>query len=243
LERLIHERSLEALRSAASHPRMNEDLALALLARRDLPEVVLEALARNHAAIKSRKVLNTLVRHPRTPRHVTIPITRRLFTFELMDLALTPALAADIKMVAEDALASRLETVSLGERIALARRASARVAATLLLDAEARVSQTALENPRLTEPNIVRALLDDGAPAHLVLAACRHQKWRLRREVRRALLRSAHTPLAHAITIAQSLHAAEVRESLEQSRLPQNVRAYLLQQLERRAMRMGQDPV
>src|SRR5437763_2166449 len=177
---------------------MTEDLALTLLGRRDLPELALEALARNPAAMKSRKVLNALVRHPRTPRHVTIPITRRLFTFELMELALTPALAADLKMVAEDALASRLETVSLGERIALARRASARVAAALLLDAEARVSETALENARVTEANIVRALLDRDAPAHFVAAVCRHQKWRVRQEVRRALLRAEHTPLAQA---------------------------------------------
>ena len=59
----------------------------------------------------------------------------------LMQLALSPTLAADIKMVAEQALIARMETISLGERVALSRRASARVAAALLLDTDARVSE------------------------------------------------------------------------------------------------------
>ena len=237
LELLVHERSQEALLVAAAHPRLNEDLALALLARRDLQENVLDALSKNHSVMKSRKVVNALVRHAKTPRHVTIPIARRLYTFELMDLALTPALAADLKRVAEEALTARLESVALGERLTLARRASARVAAALLLDAEARVTHATLDNPFLTEHYIVRAVLDEGAPEHLVVAVCRHRKWWLRREIKRALLRSEHTPLGQAVAIAQALRPAEVREALEQSRLAENVKQYLLQQLERRQAR------
>ena len=229
LARLIHQHSPEALQRVAAHPRLNEDLALALLGRRDLDERVLNDLARNHSVMKSRKVLNALVRHARTPRHVTVPLVRRLFTFELMELALTPALAADLKMVAEEALRLRLEAISAGERLTLARRASARVAAALLLDTEARVVEAALDNPFLTEAFLVKAVLDPDAPAHFIHGVCRHRKWSLRREIKCALLRSQHTPLAQAIAIAHSLRAAEVREALEQSLLAENIRVYLLQ--------------
>ena len=234
IEEQIHSRSVEELRSAAADRRLNEELALTLLSRRDLHESVLDALSKNHGAMKSRRVLNALVRHARTPRHVTLPIARRLFTFELMDLALTPALAADLKLVAEEALVGRMESISHGERLNLARRASARVAAALLLDPEARVAQAALDNPYLTEVAIVKALVDDDATPHLALGVVHHRKWSLRREVKRALLRCAHTPLGQAVVIADSLRPNEVRDALEQSRLAGNIKQYLREQLERR---------
>jgi hypothetical protein len=78
------------------------------------------------------------VQHPNMPRHVSIPMLRHLFTFELMQVALTPAMAADIKRTAEDTLMNRLETISSGERLSLAHRASGRIAPELLCDSEPR---------------------------------------------------------------------------------------------------------
>ncbi len=233
LEELVHDSDPASVRAAATDPRMTEELALTLLERRDLNEHVLAELARNAAAMKHRRVIVGVVQHPRTPRHVSLPLTRRLFTFELMQLALVPALAADLKIVAEEAIIGRLETVSPGERMSLARRASGRVAAALLLDAEARIAEAALDNPYLNEAAIVKALVNDKSPAELARLVCAHSKWPLRRDVKAALLRNEHTPLARAIAIAHSLPLPVVREALEQSRMATQTRFYLLQDAER----------
>src|SRR6185437_5429698 len=112
----------------------------------------------------------------------------------------------------EDALINRLETISSGERLTLARRASGRIAGELLLDAETRVMQAAMENPRLTEPPVIKAILRRDASAALVQAVCRHAKWSLRRDIRIALLRSAHTPMARAVEFARGMPAPLLRE-------------------------------
>jgi hypothetical protein len=237
LETLIQSNALETLLAAAADARMNEDLALTFLTRRDLPERVLDLLSKNPTAMKHRRVINALVRHPRTPRHVSLPVARRLYTFELMGLALTPTLAADLKMVAEEAIIGRIESISAGERMTLARRASTQVAAALLLDAEQRITEAALDNPMLTEAWVVKALMRDDTPVHLAQLVCGHTKWSVRHEVRLTLLRNPHTPLARAIAIADSLPVGSVKEVLALSRLPQNVRTYLEQQLERRKTR------
>jgi hypothetical protein len=239
LDGLIQSRSLETMLAAAADTRMTEDLALTFLTRRDLPERVIDVLSKNPMAMKHRKVINAVVRHPRTPRHVSLPVARRLYTFELMELALTPALAADLKMVAEEAIIGRIESISAGERMALARRASTQVAAALLLDPEPRIVEAALDNPFLTEPWVVKALMREDTPAHLALLVCSHSKWSVRHEVRLMLLRNPHTPLARAIAIADSLPVSSVKEVLALSRLPQNVRTYLEQQIERRKQRGG----
>jgi hypothetical protein len=218
----------EVQAEAASDSSLTEDLALVLLKQSDLPSQVLDRLSRNTGVMKSRKVKLALIEHPRTPRHISIPMVRHLFTFDLMRVALTPVVPADIKMVAEESLINRLERLSQGERLSLARRASGRVAAVLLLDAESRVMHAALENSRLTESAVIKALIRPVAPEAYVRAVCHHSKWSPRREIRIALLRNDKTPLARAIEFARSLPAVLVREILQGSRLPATTKSSLL---------------
>ena len=197
---------------------LSEDQALAMLQRSDVTAAELTLLARSAVAAQSRKVALGLVTHPRTPRHIAIPLLRRLFTFDLMQVALTPTVAADVKRAAEEQILNRMESVSLGERISLARRASGRVAAALLLDAEPRVVETALENSHLVEALVVTALMKHDAPESLFALASEHPKWSLRKEVQIALLRSENTPLERAVELAGNFSAEFLRETVPESR-------------------------
>jgi len=220
---------------AASDPALTEDLALGLLKQSDLPSHVLDRLSRNSGVMKSRKVKLALIEHPRTPRHISIPMVRHLFTFDLMRVALTPLVPADIKMSAEDSLINRLERLSQGERLSLAHRASARVAAVLLLDPESRVIHAALENSRLTESAVIKALMRRDAPEAFVRAVCRHSRWSPRREIRIALLRNGKTPLSRALEFSRSLPPAVVREILHGSHLPASTKKGLLKDVAERS--------
>ena len=191
----------------------NEDQAVAFLQRKDLTTDMLSSLARNPEAVKSRKVVLALIAHPRTPRHVSIPLLRRTFVFDLMQVTLTPAIAADIKRAAEDQLIVRLETLSTGEKTTLAKRASGRVAAALLQDEDTRVVAPALDNAQLTESFVIQALMKSNAPATLFELSSEHRNWCLRPEVQLALLRSDKTPLARAQEFASKL-SKEVLESV-----------------------------
>jgi hypothetical protein len=228
----VHSTSPESLIAAASDAGLTEDLALVLLKRRDLPAQVLDQLSKNGGLMKSRKVKLALVEHPKTPRHISIPMVRHLYTFDLMQVALRPVVPADIKMAAEECLINRLEKIAQGERLALAHRASGRVAAALLFDPEPHVIHAALENSRLTESAVIKALMRHAAPAAFVVAVCHHPHWSPRREVRVALLRNEKTPLACALEFARSLPPAIVREILRGSRLSAGVKASLLKDVE-----------
>jgi hypothetical protein len=131
---------------AANDPNLTEDLALALLKQMDLKPEVFEALAHNVNAIatKSRTVKIALASHPQAPRHVSIPLARHFYTFDLMKVALSPSVPADLKATIDNIMISRLKTLTLGERITLARRATGRVAAALLLDVERGEGKTGL---------------------------------------------------------------------------------------------------
>jgi hypothetical protein len=230
----VDDTSLEARVAAAGDPALTEDLALALLKQRDLPTQALDRLSRNSGLMKSRKVRLALVEHPRTPRHISIPMVKHLFTFDLMQVALTLSVPADIKMSAEESLIHRLERLSQGERTSLAHRASGRVAAALLLDSEPRVIHAALENSRLTESAVIKALLHRAAPDALVRAVCHHAQWSPRREIRIALLRNGKTPLSRALEFSRALPAALVHEILQGSQLPAATKKGLLKDVAER---------
>jgi hypothetical protein len=217
----------------AADPALTADLAQALLKDRTLSAEQIELITRNAAAMKSRKVRIAIAAHPRAPRRVALRLIRELYTFDLMQFSLLPAVAADLKRVSDELLVSRIASITLGERIALARRSSTMVAAALLLDKESRVWQTALENPRLTETAIVKALLRPAATPAFVKAICHHPKWSVRLEIRNALLRNEFTPLARALEFARRFPPAQLRDVLHNSRLPERVKAYLRKSLEK----------
>lgn len=235
LETLIHDRSPEVLIAIAGDPRLTEDLALSLLNRRDLPSKALEELNKNGALIKHRKVQLAIVRHPRTPRHVSVPAIRHLYAFELMEVSLFPAVAADVKRLAEETLIGRLKTISSGERFTLARQSPGRVTAALLLDEEERVMHAALANPYMTEALIVNALRSGGATDILVSAVCHHEKWSLRNEIKIVLLGNEKTPFAKVLQFANELPVRVLKEVLRTSRLSENVKNYLQTVVEQRS--------
>lgn len=216
---------------AAADPALTADLALALIKDRNLSAKAVEEISRNRGAMKSRKLRIALAAHPRAQRRVALRLIRELYTFDLMQFSLLPAVAADLKRVADELLVSRLASITLGERIALARRSSAMVAAALLLDKEPRVWQTALQNPRLTESALVKAVLRPAATPAFVNALCQHGKWSVRPDVGAALLANPHTPLACALEFARRLPPGQLRDILHASRLPEKIKALLRKSL------------
>lgn len=224
----IHSSDHDRLVRAASDPALSGDQALALLAHRDLPPDAIEQLAKNRLALKLRKVKVALACHAHTPRHISVPLIRQFYTFDLTKVALSPVVPADVKLSADESLISRAKTITLGERLTLARLASGRIAGALLLDANERVMRVALENPHLIEVQVVQAVLQPEASADLVQLASHHRKWSYRRDVQLALLRTEHLSLARALVFSREVSATQLGEIMRTSRLPPHIKTQLL---------------
>jgi len=182
--------------------------------------------------------------HPHTPRHVSVPLARQFYTFDLMKVALAPGVPADVKVAIDGVLIARLKTVTLGERMTLARRASAesqlrfcwRLTAAMenredqddsIEDdsVEDRTARATRHADRARQPASHRSagnpiVLRAGASAALVHAVARHEKWSRRKEIRAALLRTEHLSLARALEFGREIPAGLLQELLASSRLP-----------------------
>ena len=237
LEKLVHDSAPEVLTAVAADARLTEDLALALLNHLDLPREALEALSKNGQLARLRKIRMGIVMHPRTPRHVSVPTIRHLYTFDLMHVALLPSVPPDVKRAAEEVLISKLASISSGERVTLARRSSGRVAGALLLDKEDRIMQAALANPQMTEVAIVKALKAGHGTELLAPAVARHQKWSYRNDVKAALLGNKDTPSGRLIHLAAELPINLIKDVLRGGRLTAQAKNSLLAVLEKRGVR------
>jgi hypothetical protein len=142
----------------------------------------------------------------------------------LLALAQTPRTPPVIRRHAERKLVMQLQTMALGERIALARRAHRALFRPLTATADPQVLIALLNNPRLVENDILIIVNTSDAPAEFLREIARHPRWGQYRDVRRALAGSPHTPLPVALSILVQLSPGELRKLAERRDLSGDIR-------------------
>jgi len=210
-----------------SNDHLNEEDALLLLSRRDLPQASIASLTRQERLLGYYRVKVALVSHPNTPRTVSLALLRHLYLEDLVHVALTPGAPGDLRRVAEDAVITRLPGLALGERIALARRATGRVAGALLVDREIRVVTAALSSPQLTDELVVKALSMESISVEAVERIAGHERWSCAYSVRLALLRQPLTSLGRVLALAPQVKRNDLMEISGDPRMPAGRRKYL----------------
>lgn len=238
---LLHHPSADVLLALLDNPALDEPQLCLLLERKDLPGEVLEEIGRRKPLLKSYRVKRALCFHPRGPRLVTLRLIRELYLMDLAQLTLSPAVPAELKRNAEEQLVSRLPQIPLGQKITLARRGPARVAGALLAEGHPQVLSVVLDNPYLTEAQILKALSREKIPAPIVPAIIHHRKWSISYNVRIALLRQPSAPLATILSYLPQLTVSDLRDLAAPGIVPETLRKYIQAEVQRR-MRSGATP-
>jgi hypothetical protein len=125
--------------------------------------------------------------------------------------------------------------MTLGEKIALARRAHRALFHVLIGTADGQVLCALLNNARLVENDILVILNTSAPPLEFFSELASHRKWGSYIRVRRTLVVCSHTPLPLALSVLVQLSVAELRRVLEYPDLSENVRDAAQSLLEREA--------
>ncbi len=228
LEPFFKETAKEVLVGLARNPNLQERDLLRLLERKDLPSEALREIAarketRGHYGIKL-----AMARHPKTPRLISLPLLKFLHLFDLLRVAQTPAVPADVKIAAEENILRQVETLPRGEKLTLARRGTGRVVASLLVSEDRELIQAGLDNTFLTEAHVLKLLALEALPALVVESVAHHPKWSLRYHLRLALLRHPRTPFQQILTFLPDIAVTDLRDVCLDHRMPEQVRHYIL---------------
>jgi hypothetical protein len=227
LESFFQDSAKPVLMGLARNPHLQERDLLRLLERKDLAQEVVRELARHREVRRSYPVQLALVRHPKTPRLVSLPIMKFLYIFDLLRVAQTPGVPADVKMVAEETLLKKLAGMPRGEKISLARRGTGRLASSLLFTPDLELIRAALDNPFLTEGHLLKVLAREGLPPALIEQLARHQRWSHHYYLRLALIRHPLTPFARVLAFLPEMTVTDLGDICLDHRMPQPVRKYI----------------
>jgi hypothetical protein len=231
---LLHHPETAVILSLLDNPALDETQLCLLLGRKNLPSEVLEEVVRRKQILKSYRIKRALAFHPRTPRLVALRLLRDLYLMDLAQIALLPGVSAELKRKAEEQLAARLPHLPLGQRITLARRGPARVAAALLGEGHPRVLPVALDNAQLTEAQILRVLAREALPVAVVQAIAQHRKWSSYYNVRLALVRHPASTLATFLGFLPDLALVDLGDLAAPGIVAGNLRKYLQAEVQRR---------
>lgn len=236
LDGLIYHPAPAVLLALLDNPALDEPKLSLLLARKDLPVEVLEEIGARKALLKNYAVKKALLFHPRTPRLVGLRLLKDLYLMDLVQFALSVSAPAELKRYAEEQVVARLPQLPLGQKVTLARRGPARVAGALLADGHAQVLPVALENPFLTEAQVLRALAREKVPTVVVQALAKHRKWSQAYNVRLALVRNPSSPISIVLGFLPLLTISDLRELAAPGVVPENLRKYLEAEVRRRML-------
>jgi hypothetical protein len=176
-----------------------------------------------------------VVQNPRAPRALSLRLVSMLYWRDLADVAATPWVPGAVRVRAEASLRDMLPEMRLGDRIALARLSTAPVLGLLVVDADAKVVEAALLNPRLREEDLVNSLKRDTAAKALLETAAASPRWAERYAIRLALALQPRTPLPTALLQLSSLSKSDLIRVARSDGLAPLVRAAAIATVERMA--------
>lgn len=154
----------------------------------------------------------------------SLPAIARLFIVASPQIDLPRQLSKQLGP--ERALRPADRPLTLGERKALARTHRRDKILLLLRDPHPAVVQILLDNPHVTEGDVMKmASMRPAVPESLGKIAA-HPRWSVRHAVKRSLVLNPSTPLADAIRIATTLRAPELAELAADHSLPETLRKH-----------------
>jgi predicted regulator of amino acid metabolism with ACT domain len=228
---LLNATESDVLKALLDNPLFGEREALLLLNRRDLPSSVIQELASKRAVASNYALKLALTKHPKTPMRIALEQLKFLYVFDLVSVCLQTGVRAEVKRASEELILAQVPKLAIGQRITLAKRGPARLAASLLKGENSQMIQAVLDNPYLTEAVLLPVLNRSDCPPKIVESIARHPKWGLRYDVRLGLLRHSSLPLARALAILPGLKPQDAKAISEDPAVIPQVRSYLSNRL------------
>ena len=207
----LAEIDLTALDALRSNPSFGERHLVAIAGSPSVPEEVLEALLQDRELSKHYRVRAALAMNPRLPRPHALELVHQLFWHDLLRVAENVRLHPQVRRAAEHLLADLVESLTLGEKVALARMATRGVIGAFRREAEPKVVEALLQNPRLAEEDIVAMAGRADVPAGILRQIATSPRWSSRYPVRLALARNPSTPPAVTLGFLSALAEADLR--------------------------------
>jgi hypothetical protein len=221
MSRSISELSSEELMALVRGGELDDLRVLEVLRSPFCTPQIAEVVASDRGLLGAQSVREKLAGFPGFTFARAMDLLSSLPWTSLMALAQTPRTPPVVRRQAERKLIFQIPSMSLGEKIAMARRAHRALFPALTGGCDEKILTALLDNPRMVENDVVVMVNTGEPPVEFYGIVARHQKWGQYYGVRRALVECPRTPLPLALSIMVQLPRSDqkriaTRESLSE---------------------------
>lgn len=175
-------------------PHLTEDEALAVLENAFVTPKICQAIAQNQRLGAFYSVRLKLVALRQTPQAQAVKLVHYLYWADLVRLSVDVTVSAPVRRAIDTLLLTRVEKLTLGERIASARRCSHALIKVFLFDPDPKVFAALLVNQRLREDDLLALANSPEATVDKLVLLADDNKWSYRYAIRKALVLNPLTP-------------------------------------------------
>jgi hypothetical protein len=179
---------------AENLPHLTEDEALGALENPYVTPKICQAIAQNQRLTAFYSVRVKLVALRQTPLAQAAKLVHYLYWPDLVHLSVDVTVSAPVRRAIDNVLLTRVNKLTLGERISSARRCSQALIKVLLFDPDPKVFAALLVNQRLREDDLLLLAGSPEATAEKLSLIAADTKWSYRHSLRKALVLNPRTP-------------------------------------------------
>ena len=170
----------------------------------------IEALLGVRGLLSSYQVRSAIARHRRTPETAALRFVSGLYWRDLLEITVDVRISPAVRRVAEKYLVRRLGRLTVGEKMAIARRAAPGVLSHLRTDPSLLVIKALLQNPRLTEAVLLPMVASEKTLPRILDLVASNPRWGTRYEIRLALSRNTRSPFRVILDILPRLRRQDL---------------------------------
>ena len=186
---------------------------------------IAEFLASSREHLGTQMIREKLAGFPGLSNAQAMNLLGSLSWAALIAVAQTPKTPALVRRQAERKLILQVPSMSLGEKIAMARRAHRALFPALIAGCDDQILMALLDNPRLVENDLVVLINIGNPPVEFISVVARHQRWGKCYGVRKAIVECPHSPLPLALSVLVQLPKSDQKRLADRDNIPARVRS------------------
>lgn len=186
---------------------------------------IAEIVASTRDHLGTRAIREKLAGFPGLSNAQAINLLGSLPWSSLIAVAQTPKTPALVRRQAERKLIFQVPSMSLGEKIAMARRAHRALFPALIAGGDDKILTALLDNPRLVENDLVVLISAGQPPLEFISAVARHHRWGKSYGVRKAIVECPQSPLPLALSVLVQLPRFDQKRIAAREHIPARVRS------------------
>ncbi|MGD2080621.1 MAG: hypothetical protein PVJ36_05790 [Nitrospirota bacterium] len=234
LWRAIKGQHPEALENATLNRHLTEDMALYIAKNKNTPSETLGFLAGDVRFREVYRVRLAVAKNPRCPQRVALSLIKYLRLFDLADITRDKRLPSVFRQKVELTISEKLPALPPGVKTALAKRACAGLVVRLMEIGDARLVDSCLESPVLTEDHLRRVIQMPRTRPAVIRSITRSPKWSLRYPIKYALVRNFHTPTEKVERFAAELRTPDLQDLYNDPKVPASSKPFIHAELKKR---------